>query len=87
MFLSMVNEIGFLKAGIGPFEINRVAFSVFGIDIYWYAIIITAGMISAILPKLKPEDINNLSRHITNKETKTVIEHLPTKKARVWMYS
>lgn len=49
MLLSMVNEIGFPKVGIGPFEINRVAFSVFGIDIYWYAIIITAGMISAIL--------------------------------------
>lgn len=44
----MVNTIEFSKLGIGPFDVNRVAFSLFGIDIYWYAIIITAGMLLAI---------------------------------------
>ena len=37
----MINSIGFEGLGIGPFDINRVAFSIAGkFDIYWYAIII-----------------------------------------------
>ena len=53
MLTSMVNTIEFPKLGIGPMEINRVAFSLFGLDIYWYAIIITAGMLTAILFAMK----------------------------------
>ena len=49
MLAATVNTIEFGKLGIGPFEINRVAFSIFGMDIYWYAIIITAGILAATL--------------------------------------
>ncbi len=41
------NIISFPGLGIGEFTVNNVAFSVFGIDIAWYGIIITAGMIIA----------------------------------------
>lgn len=44
-----VSEIGFPGLGIEPFEIKSVAFTVFGIDIAWYAVIITFGMIMAVL--------------------------------------
>ena len=33
----MENQVSFDKLGIGPFNLNRVAFSVGSIDIYWYA--------------------------------------------------
>ncbi len=49
MLAATVNTIEFGKLGIGPLEINRVAFSIFGMDIYWYAIIITTGILLAIL--------------------------------------
>lgn len=49
MLAATVNIIEFGKLGIGPFEVNRVAFSIFGMDIYWYAIIITTGLLLAIL--------------------------------------
>ncbi len=39
----MVNRISFPFLGL-DFNINRAAFSVFGFEIYWYAIIITAGI-------------------------------------------
>ena len=32
------------------------------------------------IPKLNPEQIENLSRHTTSTETKTVIKNLPTSK-------
>lgn len=44
--------IGFEGLGIPPFEVNRVAISNLfgtGIDIYWYAIIITSGLILAMI--------------------------------------
>lgn len=44
----MINHIQFPALGL-EFTINRVAFSVFGINIYWYGIILTAGMIAAVL--------------------------------------
>ncbi len=50
MFLS--NVISFDGLGIGPFTIDRVAIpNLFnlGIDIYWYAIIITSGLLLAVL--------------------------------------
>lgn len=49
MLAGTVNTIEFPNLGIGPLDINRVAFSLFGLDIYWYAVIITAGMLLAIL--------------------------------------
>jgi len=44
-----VSEIGFPGLGIDPFKVNSVAFTVFGIEIAWYAVIITIGMIMAVL--------------------------------------
>ena len=44
---SYSNTISFPGLGIGEFTVNNVAFSVFGIDIAWYGIIITVGMIVA----------------------------------------
>ena len=43
------NLIGFPGFGIGPFEINSQAFSVFGRGIAWYGIFVTLGVISGIL--------------------------------------
>ena len=51
IYMGMTNTISFNKLGIFDLEINRVAINnIFGtgIDIYWYAIIITFGMILAI---------------------------------------
>ncbi len=44
----MINTISFPKLGISM-EINRVAFSVFGIDIMWYGVLIGIGIILAVL--------------------------------------
>ena len=44
-----ISEIGFPGLGIEPFKINSVAFTIFGIDIAWYAVIITFGMVMAVL--------------------------------------
>jgi phosphatidylglycerol:prolipoprotein diacylglycerol transferase len=56
----MAFNVKFPKLGL-EFKINRVAFSLFGLDIYWYGIIITAGMILCLLTALKlgkKHDIN-----------------------------
>lgn len=42
----MTNVISFPNLGL-EFTVNRAAFSVFGIDIYWYGLIITAGLLLA----------------------------------------
>ena len=42
------SKISFPGFGIGEFEINSVAFSIGGIEIAWYALIITLGMIIAV---------------------------------------
>ncbi len=44
----MENMIGFEGIGILPFLMDRVAFSIGSFDIYWYAVIITAGLILAV---------------------------------------
>ena len=44
-----ITRLAFPGLGIGEFEINRVAFSVFGVDIYWYALLITFGIAMAVL--------------------------------------
>lgn len=47
--MSQITKIAFPGLGIGEFEINRVAFSVFGVEIYWYALLITCGILLAVL--------------------------------------
>jgi len=42
------SKISFPGFGIGEFSIDSVAFSIGGIDIAWYAVIITLGMICAV---------------------------------------
>ncbi len=44
----MINEIGFPALGL-EFSVNRVAFTVFGKDIFWYALIIMAGFVLGVL--------------------------------------
>ena len=41
--------LSFPGLGIEPFHIDRVAFSLFGRDVAWYGILITVGMIVAVL--------------------------------------
>ncbi len=43
----MTKYLSFPGLGIGPFHISDTAFSLFGIDIKWYGVIITVGMILA----------------------------------------
>ncbi len=43
------SKIGFPGLGIAPFSIDSVAFTIFGIEIAWYAVIITFGMVMAVL--------------------------------------
>jgi phosphatidylglycerol:prolipoprotein diacylglycerol transferase len=45
----MSKMLSFPGLGIGEFKINSVAFEVFGITIAWYALIITFGLILAII--------------------------------------
>lgn len=60
----MINTVTFPGLGL-EFELNRVAFSVFGHNIYWYGVIIAAGFLLAVsfglwkAPKfgLNPDDI------------------------------
>lgn len=44
----MSHWISFPGLGIEPFELNRVAFTIFGRDIVWYALIICLGMILGV---------------------------------------
>ncbi|MBQ1272231.1 MAG: prolipoprotein diacylglyceryl transferase [Clostridia bacterium] len=44
----MENMIGFEGIGIAPFLMDRIAFSIGNFDVYWYAIIITVGLILAV---------------------------------------
>ena len=43
-----ISKISFPGLGIGEFSVDSVAFTVFGIDIAWYALLITFGMICCI---------------------------------------
>jgi len=44
-----ISEISFPGLGIGPFEINNTAFTLFGLEVKWYGIIICLGIISGFL--------------------------------------
>lgn len=44
-----ISKISFPGLGIGEFSVNSEAFNIFGVSIAWYAIIITCGMIAAVV--------------------------------------
>lgn len=44
----MINHIQFPKLGL-EFTVNRVAFEVFGLKIYWYGILLTTGLVLSAL--------------------------------------
>ena len=44
-----ISKISFPGLGIGEFSVDSEAFKIFGISIAWYAIIITLGMVAAVL--------------------------------------
>ncbi len=44
----MINHIQFPNLGL-EFTINRIAFSAFGLEIYWYGILLTTGMVLSVL--------------------------------------
>ena len=43
-----ISNISFPGLGIGEFSVNSTAFTVFGLEIAWYALIITCGMVAAV---------------------------------------
>ena len=43
-----ISKLSFPGLGIGNFDVNSVALTVFGIEIAWYALLITTGMICAV---------------------------------------
>jgi len=43
-----ITKISFPGLGIGEFDVDSVAFSPFGVDIAWYALIITIGMVACV---------------------------------------
>ena len=43
-----ISKISFPGLGIGEFNVNSVAFEIFGVEIAWYAILITLGMLCCI---------------------------------------
>lgn len=56
-----MTKISFPGLNIDWFEINPIAFSVFGLKIHWYGIIIAIGFFLAILYCVKIKDYGNLS--------------------------
>ena len=44
-----ISKLSFPGLGIGEFSVNSEAFTIFGVSIAWYAIIITMGMVCAVL--------------------------------------
>ncbi len=44
----MINHVQFPALGI-TITVNRIAFTIFGIDIYWYGIILTSGILISVL--------------------------------------
>lgn len=61
--------VSFPGFGIEPFHMDRVAFSIGKLDVYWYGVIITVGMILAVLyalyhakiERVKSDDIIDLA--------------------------
>ena len=48
--MNTVNFISFPGLGIGEMRIDKIAFSVFGLEIRWYGIIIAFAMIAGFTP-------------------------------------
>ena len=44
-----MTEISFPGLGIDPFQVNSVAFNIFGLDVAWYGVLITLGMVLAFV--------------------------------------
>ena len=47
-----VSRLSFPGLGIGEFNVNSVAFTIFGRDVAWYGVIITLGMVLACLNEM-----------------------------------
>ena len=47
--MEKISTISFPGLGIGNFTVNSVAFEIFGLSIAWYALIITMGMVAAVV--------------------------------------
>lgn len=64
--------ISFPGLGIEPFHLERVAFSVFGLEVHWYGLIITVGMILSVLyamhhakvERVKTDDVVDLALYL-----------------------
>lgn len=64
--------VSFPGLGIEPFHMDRVAFSIFGVSVNWYGLIITCGMILAVLyamyhakiERVKSDDILDLAVYL-----------------------
>ncbi|MBE6561929.1 MAG: prolipoprotein diacylglyceryl transferase [Ruminococcaceae bacterium] len=64
--------VSFPGLGIEPFHMERVAFSLFGIDVNWYGLIITCGMILAVAyavrnaktERVKSDDVIDLALYL-----------------------
>lgn len=57
----MIQQISFPGLGL-EFSINRVAFRLFGIPIYWYGIVIALGLVLAILYGIREANRVNLNQ-------------------------
>ena len=68
-FIEYKKCLSFPGFGIEPFYVDRVAFTLFGKDVYWYGVLITIGMILAVVcalwlakhEKIKSDDIYDLA--------------------------
>lgn len=47
--MSNINTLSFPGFGIDEFKVNEVAFTIFGVSVYWYGLIIVCGMVLAAL--------------------------------------
>ena len=64
--------ISFPGLGIEPFHMERVAFSIFGLDVHWYGLIITIGMVLSVLyalrhakvERVKSDDVVDLALYL-----------------------
>jgi len=64
---ALLTQITFPRLG-WSFEIDRIAFSIFGLDVYWYGLIIALGFLLAVLYcfrhtkdyDLNPDDLTNM---------------------------
>lgn len=68
-FIEYKKFLSFPGLGIEPFYVDRVAFTLFGKAVYWYGVLITIGMILAVVcalwlakhEKIKSDDIYDLA--------------------------